>query len=195
MLKIGLTGGIGTGKSTVAKMFASKGVPVYDSDIRAKKLMSSDQDLVKELTATFGDDVFVNRELNKSYLSSIVFNSYIELKKLNDIVHPFVAKDFQKWSSSQNSEFIIKEAAILFESGAYLNVDKIILVSCPLSVRIQRVSQRDGISEEEIMKRVNNQMMQTEKAALSDYIIDNKYSLESLKKQVEEVHSSIISFL
>ena len=195
MLKIGLTGGIGTGKSTVAKMFASKGVPVYDSDVRAKRLMSYDQGLVKELIATFGDDVFVNRELNRSYLSSIVFNSYIELKKLNDIVHPFVAKDFKKWSSSQNSKFIIKEAAILFESGAYLNVDKIILVSCPLSVRIQRVSQRDGISEEEIMKRVNNQMMQTEKAALSDYIIDNKYSLESLKKQVEEVHSSIISFL
>jgi dephospho-CoA kinase len=195
MLKIGLTGGIGTGKSTVAKMFSSKGVPVYDSDSRAKRLMSKNENLIKELVSTFGQEVFVNQELNRAYLSSIVFSSYKELKKLNAIVHPFVADDFENWASKQTAKFIIKEAAILFESGAYKNVDKIILVSCPLSVRIDRVSKRDGISEKEIMKRVNNQMMQSEKASLSDFIIDNKFSLESLQQQVDDVYSALDSLV
>ena len=193
MLKIGLTGGIGTGKSTVANMFLQKGVPVYDSDARAKSIMSTDDNLKKELVSVFGENVFVKNQLNRAYLAEIVFSSYKELKKLNNIVHPFVANDFTHWVSKQSAKFIIKEAAILFESGAYKNVDKVILVSCPLSIRIQRVAKRDTLSESEIMKRVNNQMMQSEKAALSDFIIDNKHSLEGLQKQVDSVYSSILS--
>ena len=195
MLKIGLTGGIGTGKSTVAKLFLNKNIPVYDSDARAKSLMSSDKILKKALSEAFGEQVFNGTELNRAYLADIAFSSFEELKKLNGIVHPFVARDFEIWLKQQKAKFIIKEAAILFESGAYKNVDKVVLVSCPLSIRVQRVALRDSLSKEEIMKRVNNQMMQSEKAALSDYIIDNKYSIESLQKQVDEVYSSILSSL
>ena len=195
MLKIGLTGGIGAGKSTVAKLFLNKDIPVYDSDARAKNLMSSEKNLKKALSEAFGEQVFNGTELNRVYLANIAFSSFEELKKLNGIVHPFVARDFDIWLKQQKAKFIIKEAAILFESGAYKNVDKVVLVSCPLSIRVQRVALRDSLSKEEIMKRVNNQMIQSEKAALSDYIIDNKYSIESLQKQVDEVYSSILSSL
>ena len=195
MLKIGLTGGIGTGKSTVAKLFLNKDIPVYDSDARAKNLMSSEKILKKALSEAFGEQVFNGTELNRVYLANIAFSSFEELKKLNGIVHPFVARDFDIWLKQQKAKFIIKEAAILFESGAYKNVDKVVLVSCPLSIRVQRVALRDSLSKEEIMKRVNNQMIQSEKAALSDFIIDNKHSLEGLQKQVDEVYSSILSSL
>ena len=195
MLKVGITGGIGTGKSTVSQMFAAKGIAVYDSDLRAKTIMLDNEQLVGELKNEFGEKVYVNGQLNRTFLAKIVFDSKNKLAKLNSIVHPFVANDFSSWLLNQNSKFILKEAAILFESGAYLAVDKVVLVTCPLSIRIDRVSKRDGISEKDIMKRVNNQMQEKEKAGLSDFVIDNKYSLESLQKQVDDVYLKLMELV
>ena len=132
MLKIGLTGGIGTGKTTVAHLFSGLGIPIYDSDARAKELMADNAKLKNKIVQSFGNESFIGGQLNRKHLSKQVFNSKDLLNKLNAIVHPFVLEDFNLWVSNQNTKYIIKESAILIESGAHQNMDKIILVTCPL---------------------------------------------------------------
>jgi len=190
MLIIGLTGGIGSGKTMVSNIFKTLGVPVYNSDARAKYLMTNNNDLRKSLCSTFSNKVFNNNILDTSFLSNIVFNNALELQKLNNIVHPFVAKDFESWLSKQESKFIIKEAAILIESGAYKKVDKILLVIADKEIRIDRIKNRDKINKEAILSRIDKQISDKERMLYADFIIDNNEN-KSIINQVKNIYNEI----
>ncbi|WP_159802071.1 dephospho-CoA kinase [Flavobacterium sp. MK4S-17] len=183
---IGLTGGIGSGKSTMAKYFASLGVPVYIADDEAKKILLEPQ-TVKEIAEVFGDEVMVNGLPDRKKLAAVVFNSPEKLSVLNSIIHPKVREDFRKWvDNHSNEKFVIKEAAILFESGSYKECDDIILVTAPQDIRVQRVMQRDNVTREEVLSRMDNQWDDQKKAALSSYIINN-INLNDAKKKADEI--------
>jgi dephospho-CoA kinase len=184
---IGLTGGIGSGKTTVAKYLISKGIPVYISDVEAKKVMEFPE-IISEIMQTFGSELITsNQTLNREKLAAIVFNAPEKLKQLNAIVHPAVKKHFDHWVvAHQNHPILVKEAAILFESGSYKDCDKIISVSAPLELRIARVLKRDATTKEKVMQRINNQLSDKERIARSDYVIINE-NFENTKKQVDEI--------
>ena len=173
MKVVGLTGGIGSGKTFVSELFSKLGVPVYISDKKAKKLMHTDKKLIHSITKLFGKKAYVNNNLNREYIASKVFTDKKLLEKLNAIVHPAVANDFNKWKAKQNSKFVIKEAAILFETGSYKTCDKIILVTAPEAIRIERVRKRDNVTERTVKDRMNNQWPDNQKKMLSDYVINN----------------------
>ena len=145
---VGLTGGIGAGKSWVAKIFKSLGVPVYDSDTRAKELYSESEELRALMISHFGPEVYQGNLINRKYLSQIVFNNAAELKMLNSLVHPLLQNDFDDWTQKQKSSYVLREAAILVESGGYEFCDEVIHVTAPMDVRITRVMQRDNVVEE-----------------------------------------------
>ena len=170
---IGITGGIGSGKSTIAKVFISMGFPVYNSDTRAKELINSNIDVIDSIKQEFGDDIYSSEGLYRKKMASIVFSDSDKLQKLNSIVHPAVGLDFDKWANSQNTSFVLKEAAILFETGIYKSLDKTILVTCPKEERINRVMKRDSATKEAIEARMNSQWSEEKKKELADYIIDN----------------------
>lgn len=189
---VGLTGGIGSGKTTIAKMFHELGVSIYIADIEAKKLMHSSKEIKDELIATFGKKTYINGKLNRSYLSNIVFNQPEELKKINAIVHPRVGQHFKDWYAARSSEkYIIKEVAILFENGSYKQCDKIITVVAPLETRFERLLQRDKTTRAAIQSRMDNQWSDADKIALSDYVIHNE-DLEDAKVQVAKIHEEIM---
>jgi dephospho-CoA kinase len=170
---IGLTGGIGSGKTTVANHFLSLGVPVYIADDQARKIMQT-QAVKNAIKEAFGDVVFDNDVLNRERLAGIVFNNSEKLAILNAIVHPAVKEHFGKWlTKHQDSPFVIYEAAILFESGGYKNCDYIITVTAPLELRIQRVMQRDNTTRELVLQRVNAQWDDEQRIANSDFVINN----------------------
>lgn len=173
MLHIGLTGGIGSGKSTVAKVFQTLGVPVYDADAAAKKLMNESPILHQQLKEAFGEETYINNVLNKAYLSSKVFGNEIELKKLNSIVHPVVIKAGEDWMNAQTAPYTIKEAAIFFESGSAGGLDYIIGVYTPKALRIQRSMQRDGSNRAQVLARMEQQLDEEIKMKLCDFVISN----------------------
>jgi len=187
MLKIGLTGGIGSGKTTVAKIFKQLGIPVYLSDDRAKALMLENESLRKSLIGLFGEQAYVDGVLNRAYLASIVFSNDEALTKLNELVHPILQKDFELWSSHQQSPYIIKEAAILLESGANKGLDKVVLVEAPKELKISRVVQRDHVEYEDVVARMNKQWTDSQKREHSDYVISNDEK-SSLLEQVLKLH-------
>lgn len=194
MLKIGITGGIGSGKSTVCNIFESLGVPVYYADDRAKWLTENDPEIVRAIKALFSEDIFRDGHLDRKKVSSIVFSDKNKLQQLNAIIHPAVFKDAERWQKEQsekNIPYSLKEAALLFESGSYKELDKIILVSAPLELRIERVIKRDFTSEEEVMKRIKNQMQEEEKEKMADFIINN-VELEETKKSVIQLHKKLL---
>jgi dephospho-CoA kinase len=173
MKLIGITGGIGSGKSTIAKVFMSISYPVYNSDTRAKELINSNEKLINSIKLSFGDDLYNSQGLDRKKMASIVFNNPEKLELLNSIIHPTVGKDFEKWIDLQNTSFILKEAAILFETGIYKSLHKTILVSAPQETRIERVIKRDNTNQEEVLSRMNNQWSEEKKTELADYVIDN----------------------
>ncbi|QEC78790.1 dephospho-CoA kinase [Mucilaginibacter ginsenosidivorax] len=175
MLKIGLTGNIGSGKTTVAKVFELLGVPVFYADDEAKKVMVTDAILIDAIKQTFGaESYFADGSLNRKYIAAIVFNNPAELEKLNALVHPAVFRAFEVLEAkAKNAPYIIREAAILFESGSYKTCDRSIIVTAPLDKRIARVVQRDGISVDEVKKREGRQMPEDEKKKLADDVIIN----------------------
>ena len=173
MKKIGITGGIGSGKTYVASVFQSLGIPIFNADIQAKKIMTSSRKLIKLLKEEFGNDIYKDSDLNKEKLASIVFSNSDKLQKLNSLVHPIVKEEFNNWCKKQTSPYVIKEAAILFESNSHIGLDAVICVSAPLDLRMKRLLNRDDYSEKEIKKRIENQISQEEKEKLSDYIIVN----------------------
>ena len=192
MIKVGLTGGIGSGKSTVSKILISKGFSVYNSDNRAKWLMNNNDNLKSNIVSIFGDKAYLKGSLNRKYLSAKVFNDSLKLKALNNLVHPLVAIDFKNWLLHQKSkDFVFKEAAILVESGAYKEMDKIIVVSCPENIRLERVLKRDGNSPELVKKRMQNQISETEKINHADFVIKNNGSESDLVLEVEFVISEL----
>jgi dephospho-CoA kinase len=173
MLRIGLTGGIGSGKSTVCRVFETLGIPVYYADDAAKKLMNTNDELKKSIITHFGKESYNNEGLNRKYLASIVFNNKEKLDLLNSLTHPITIIDAQNWIKSQKSPYIIKEAALLFESGAAENLNYIIGVFAPENLRIKRVVKRDHLTVDDVMKRINRQIEEDIKMKLCDFIISN----------------------
>ena len=193
-LVIGLTGGIGSGKSVVAKIFETLGIPVYNADTEARRLMNSDPGLKAGIISLFGAKAYGAGGLDRKYLSSIVFDDPAKLEELNRLVHPATIRDAEQWRQRQQSPYVIKEAALLFESGANRSLDAVIGVSAPEELRISRVMARDGISREEVMKRIQRQMDERKKMALCDQVIFNDEK-ELLIPQVLSIHSELLTAL
>mgnify|MGYP001353754101 CR=1 FL=1 len=173
MYKIGLTGGIGSGKTYIAEIFSRLEIPVFNSDIEGKKCMHKDDSVREQIINSFGKEIYSNNKLDTGKLANIVFNNNDLLEHLNAIIHPVVIEKFNIWVSEQNSDIVIKESAILFESGTNKGLDKIICVSAPEGMRIQRIIDRDRLTKEEILSRIKNQISQEKKEKLSDFIIQN----------------------
>lgn len=192
MQAIGITGGIGSGKSIVCELFRLLGVPIYQADTRGKMLMNEDETLKSKIMAYFGKDVYKTGVLDNKRLAEIVFNNGDALKKLNSFVHPAVFNDFNRWIElHKEAAYILKEAAILYESGAHLQLDATILVYAPMETRIQRVMDRDSVSRDKVLARMQFQMPDEEKQNLCNYIIYNDDS-HSLIRQVLELHNSFV---
>ena len=183
---IGLTGGIGSGKTTIAKFFAAEGIPVYIADLEAKSIMNSDT-IQKEILELFGETVFKNQVLDRAKIAEIVFNDPAMLVKLNSIVHPAVKNHFKEWvRTNEGQDLLLYESAILFESGHFKEFDFIISVVAPLESRIARVLERDGITKEQVMSRVNAQWNDDERVAKSDFVIEN-ILLQDAKSKVLDI--------
>ncbi len=192
MIVVGLTGGIGSGKTTIAKQFKTLGIPVYIADIEAKKLMNTSKVIKRKLIALFGESAYLDGTLNRPYVANIIFNDKAYLEKMNAIIHPKIAKHFTKWVSKQKAPYVLKEVAILFENGGYKNCDYVITVTASKALRIERLLKRDNTSIEKIEAIMNNQWSDAKKIELSDYIITNQ-NLEDTKLQVFNIHKAILS--
>jgi dephospho-CoA kinase len=190
MVIVGITGGIGSGKSVISKLLMAMGYPVYDSDAEAKKIMQTDLSVIKELQLEFGESTYINSQLNKQYLAHEVFGNPERLRALNAIVHPAVKRHFYLWAKHQSSPVAFLETAILFESGFNSETHKVILVTAPLDIRIERVLRRDQCSQEQVMQRIAQQWTEEAKALKSDFIIVND-GLHSLIKQTEKIISDL----
>ena len=173
MLRIGITGGIGSGKSTVTRIFEALGVPVYYADGAAKRLMDQDAELKSQILSHFGANAYKDDTLNRPYISSIVFNNKEKLDLLNSLVHPVTIRDADEWMQKQNSPYALKEAALIFESGAQSGLDYVIGVFAPAPLRILRTMKRDGIEKPEVISRMNRQIDETIKMRLCDFVITN----------------------
>ncbi|MDX5586250.1 MAG: dephospho-CoA kinase [Aureibaculum sp.] len=191
MIKVGLTGGIGSGKTTVANYFIELGVPIYFADYEAKKLMNSSADIKNKLIREFGEKTYQNGELNRKYLASIVFNDTSKLNIINGIVHPAVANHFAEWIKKQKSNYIIQENAILFENNTSSVFDYIITVTASIDVKIERILKRDSGSKNDILSRMKNQWDDLRKIDLSDFVIHN-IGLADTKKQVGQIHKKLL---
>ncbi|WP_452223038.1 dephospho-CoA kinase [Lacinutrix chionoecetis] len=191
MITVGLTGGIGSGKTTVAKAFAKLGIPIYIADDEAKKLMNTSKVIKKKLIALFGELAYVDNKLNRPYLSKAIFNNKALLEQMNAIVHPKVGQHYKKWLNKQEAPYIIKEAAILFENGSYKNYDYIITVTASEKERIARVVKRDNVDEQKVKAIIENQWKDAIKMRLSDFVIVNT-DLETTQKEVLKVHTLLL---
>lgn len=195
VIKVGITGGIGSGKTTVCKMFEDLGVPVYYADDRAKYLMQHEHHLIDQIKKHFGEDVYESCRLNRKLLAERVFNDAQKLALLNSLVHPAVFRDTERWVEDQREKkvpYILKEAALLVETGSYKALDKLIVVTAPLEVRLQRVAERDNARDEEIKARMKNQLPEEDKVALANFVIANDNGLESLRAQVLAIHEQLV---
>ena len=187
---IGLTGGIGSGKSVVATIFATIGIPVFNADEEAKRIMQTSPEIKAKLIEQFGADIYNAHGLDKEKLAAIVFNDPFQLQLLNAIVHPVTIQAAKDWAAKQNSPYVIKEAALIFESGAADGLFKVIGVTAPLSLRTYRVMQRDGITKDQVDARMRNQISDTIKMRLCDYVIDNN-NQQMVIPQVLEIDKAI----
>jgi dephospho-CoA kinase len=187
---IGLTGGIGSGKSVVAKIFSTLGIPVFNADEAAKQIMQTSPEIKAKLIEQFGSSIYGASGLQKEKLAAIVFNDPFQLQLLNAIVHPVTIQAAKDWAANQTSPYVIKEAALIFESAAADGLFKVIGVTAPLSLRIQRVMQRDGVSKEQVEARMQHQISDTIKMRLCDFVIDNN-NQQMLIPQVLELDKAI----
>ena len=190
MMVVGLTGGIGSGKSTIAKAFAALGIAVFNSDEQAKALIATDTQVKERIIAAFGEEAYHNGEYNRAYIAQIVFNNSEKLAILNGIVHPTLAEYFKRWAKEQTSPYVLKEAAILFESGSYKDCDYIITVTAPEEVRIARVMARDHCTEAQVRARMAQQWSDAQRIALSNAVIEN-IDLEKAKKEVRRINNEL----
>lgn len=188
---VGLTGGIGSGKTTVAGFFKEKGIPIYIADDAGKRLLQDSGEIREKVIGLFGESAYKGKQPERKYIASKVFNDADLLSKLNKIIHPAVEQDFQEWLKQQSSAYVIYEAAILFETGGYKKCDLSILVTAPRNLRIERLQKRDSSSREEIQQRMNNQWDDDKKSELADFIINNE-DLEQTKQQVKHIHDKIL---
>ena len=191
MLKIGLTGGVGSGKTTVSKIFASLGVPVFYADDIAKKIMNEDTILKQEIINLFGEEAYAE-SLNRKHIADIVFNDAFKLEQLNALIHPRTIEAANKWMQQQTKPYVIKEAALMFEAGASTNLDYIIGVYAPQYLRINRVMKRDMFTKEQVLERINNQIDETIKMKLCDFVIVNDEQ-QAVLPQVINLHKKFLS--
>ena len=191
MIKVAITGGIGTGKTTISSMFSDKGIPVFNSDEIAKEIMNTNSLLKNEIVTAFGDKVYDKNRLNKEYLSDAIFNNETLLKKINSIVHPYVAEEFNSWIQEQNSKYIIYESAIIFENQAEDFFDKIICVTSSEENVISRIIKRNNFSADKIKSIINKQLSNDVKIQKSDYVIENT-NTSKLPDKVLEIHNDIM---
>lgn len=190
MLKVGITGGIGSGKSTVARIFETLHIPVYYADDRAKWLMHNDQEVIQGILDIFGKESYKNWILNRGYISSQVFGNKELLARLNAVVHPAVRQDAHQWHEQQSSPYTLQEAALFFENGSYRYLDKIILVTADKELRIDRVMKRNGVSRDQVLSRMNNQWEDDRKRAISHFEVTNNHHI-SLVDQVIKIHQQL----
>jgi dephospho-CoA kinase len=190
-LKVGITGGIGSGKTTVCKIFESLGIPVYYADNEAKRLIEEHPRLVSGYKKLFGDEVYRNGKLNKQLVAKVIFEDNKLLNKVNALVHPVVREDFIGWVNKQRAPYVLEEAAVLLESGGHHFLDKVILVTAPETVRIARVIKRDGVASEEVLKRIRNQWPDEKRHRFCDYEIlaDEKHLVVP---QILKIHSELL---
>ena len=189
---VGLTGGIGSGKTTIANLFALHfSIPIYRADTKAKELVANNKQLQQEIVTLLGEEAFVEGRYNTAFVAQEVFSNKEKLDKLNAIIHPYVQQDFLQWKQYQQAPYVIKEAAILFESGSYRDCDFIIMVTAPLEERIKRVMLRDKIDRETVEKRIKNQWNDEKKIELSTFVIENREIDKNLDK-IEIIHSKIV---
>ena len=191
MLKVGITGGIGSGKTTVCEVFKTLGIPVYDADTQAKLLMNTDAELKASLQNYFGSDIYHDGILVRHKLAEIIFNDRTALEKVNSWVHPAVTRDFERWCTGQTSPYVLHEAAIIFESDMTCLFEKIIMVTAPDNVRIERVCTRDHVDPETVRKRMIHQWPEKKKIDLADYIVYND-NLHLITPQVMAIHRQLL---
>ena len=191
MMVVGLTGGIGSGKTTVANFFVELGMPVYNSDKEAKKLMTSSKQVKKAIIALLGKKAYHGEKLNKKYISEQIFNNEPLLKKMNGIVHPAVKEHFKTWVEMQKTPYVIQETALIFENSKQDFYDFIILVTAPVNIRIKRVMERDGSTKRDVLGRLKNQLDDDKKIPFSDYVLENN-QLSKTRLRVEEIHHALL---
>ncbi|PCH67593.1 MAG: dephospho-CoA kinase [Bacteroidetes bacterium] len=193
MLKIGITGGIGSGKSTVSKIFETLNIPVFYADDRAKTLMVTNNALIADIKEQFGNEAYnADGNINREYISNIVFKDEEKRNLLNNLVHPKVSEDFDQWLPQQESNYVIEEAALLYESGSYKKLDKIIVVSADEDLRIKRIIARDNCTIEKVRSIINAQMNEAEKVQRADFIIDNNEK-QLVIPQVLKFHEELLA--
>ncbi len=193
MLHVGLTGGIGSGKSTITQIFELLNIPVYNSDLAAKKIMNENHEVRSKIIELIGKESYSGSNINRSFISEKVFNNNTLLQKLNQIVHPMVYKDYDHWAKVQNSDYVVKESALLLDTLPYQKVDQIVVVFSPLALRIKRVMTRDNLSFEETTLRISKQRPDKEFIEAADYIIVNDLQ-HSLISQVQNIHLELLNF-
>ena len=190
MLKIGITGGIGSGKSYVCQILEKMGYAIFYSDLEAKKLMIQNKELIQQIKNIIGEHAYLDNELNKPIIRNFLFQNEVNKEKLNSLIHPFVYQEFEKWASSIQKEIVFNESALLFETDSYKRFNKTILVTAPEEIRIERLIKRDSLSIEEIKKRFNAQLNDSIKSKKADYIIENddkKLIIPQINKMLEQI--------
>ena len=192
MLKVGITGGIGSGKTTVCQVFETLGIPVFYADYEAKQLIERNDEVVNQIKLLFGEDIYGDGGLNRERVASIVFNDPTLLEKLNNIVHPAILRYANQWMEKQNAPYVLKEAAIFFESGSNKDMDFMIGVYAPEETRIGRVMERDKVGREKVLKRMSQQMKDADKMKLCDHVIVND-DVSAIIPQVLEIHQILLS--
>jgi dephospho-CoA kinase len=194
VLKLGVTGGIGSGKTSVCRIFKILGIPVFSADPEARDIMEHDENIIESINAIVGRDLYRNGGLDRSVLANLIFNDSTLLESVNELVHPVVFKHFDEWMHKQDAPYVIMEAAILFESGGNRYVDRVATVVAPVEERINRVMLRNNLSREQIQERIKNQMTDEERIKRSDYIINNSEK-DMIIPSVIEIHQSMLSYI
>lgn len=190
-MKLGVTGGIGSGKTTVCRVFNVLGIPVFSADPAANKIIDTNADIIRGINSLAGKDLYPDGSLDRSLLASMIFNDKSFLGKINSLVHPVVFDNFKRWAKEQNAPYVIMEAAILFESGASKLVDKVVTIIAPMEERMERVIKRNKLSRDQVMDRINNQMDDESKTKLSDYIIHNSEN-DMIIPAILKIHEDIL---
>lgn len=194
IFRLGVTGGIGSGKSTVCKTFSVLGIPVFSADNEARKIMDTDESLKAKLTEITGEEIYVSGKLDRTKMASIIFNNAGILSKVNELVHPLVLRNFERWCNEQSSAYVIFEVAILFESGAEKHVDRVLAVVAPLEERVQRVVDRNNMSRRQVLERVDKQAGEDELVSRSDYVINNTDD-RMILPEILKIHDQILLYI
>lgn len=193
-IKLGVTGGIGSGKTSVCRVFNVLGIPVFSSDLVAKQIMDNDKNIILRINSIAGKDLYTNGSLNRLELAELIFKDNSLLEKVNSLIHPVVFDHFRKWVKEQAAPYMIMEAAILFESGASKLVDKVLTVVAPIEERVARVIQRNRLSREQILERIRNQMDDDSRIKLSDYVIHNSEN-DLIIPEILKIHEEVLTLI